>query len=235
MFPILFQKGFLTIHTYGFMVALAVLLACVVSRLRAKAHGFSKTFVDDISFYALIGGLLGARLFYVCQDWSYFQKHLVEIFLIHKGGLVFYGGLIGGIISSTIVVIRKGENWIKVADFFTPVVPMGHAVGRLGCFLNGCCYGTSNAGEVFPVQLWESGFNFFLAFILFSLSFLKNISRGMLTSLYTFSYGLGRFVLEFYRGDDVLEFFFLRISQWFSLALIGCSLLGLVLSYIKRT
>lgn len=132
-----------------------------------------------------------------------------------------------------VLVIRKGYDWPKFADFSIPFFPIAHAMGRLGCYLNGCCYGVAYSGGQYPVQLYESAFNIVLAGLLFVLRSQRLKPQGVLLSLYLAMYAIGRWVLESFRGDHVGVWNGLRVSQWASVACFAVAcILWLVL--LKR-
>ena len=126
-----------------------------------------------------MAGLLGARALYVISYWEegFAGKPWYEVFMIHHGGLVFYGGLIGAVLTSVVYVKWKRLPPMKVGDALAPSIALGHVFGRIGCFLNGCCFGSAcslpwavrfpaehqTAGQpVHPSQLYEAGLNLLL-------------------------------------------------------------------------
>ena len=219
MHPIFFTLGPLTIRWYGVMAALGFLLATALVTMNRKRANMNDNQVSALMFIAIIGGVLGGRIFYVIQNWStQFSDNFFEIFRIDHGGLVFYGGFFLAI-SGIIIYCRKSKLDIpRVLDVFAPGLAIGHAMGRIGCFLNGCCYGTvtnSSLGvhypegtapwlkfsgaAVHPVQLYETCGNILLAAFLFIL--LRRTKRGITLCSYIILYGILRFVDEFFRGD----------------------------------
>ena len=209
--------------------------------------GMSGDQVSSLIFISMICGILGARIFYVIQFWAQFRGNLWEIIRIDHGGLVFYGGFLL-VIAALIIFCRrhKLDVW-RVLDIVALALPLGHAFGRLGCFLNGCCYGkptecllgvkfpdgtppaTHYPGlHLHPVQLYEIVANLILFGLL--LLMLKKVKRGQLVSLYFIGYGIIRFVDEFFRGDHTN--FILGIftkAQFIGLILVPC---GIVMFYI---
>ena len=136
------------------------------------------------------------------------------------GGSVFYGGLLGGLLSGLIVIKAKKMNLKFTTDFLTPIIPLFHTFGRIGCFLSGCCYGvkskigftykhslieSANGVNRFPIQLVEASFNLLL-FILIYYLFRKGKIKGKLLYLYLILYSIIRFALEFFRGDSYRGF-----------------------------
>lgn len=215
MYPVLFKAGPFTVYAYGSFAALALALSFYLVRMRANHGPHSKQAATDLLFFIFLGGIFGARLFYVVQHWMDFEDRLIAVFYLQEGGLVWYGGFLGAVASVILASRLRGESALVWADFFSPVIPLAHAVGRLGCFMNGCCFGKGHQ----PVQLYESLWLIFLSAVLFRLS-LKNKSAGVLFGYYLLGYGMIRFNLEFLRGDQQL-FAGLTIPQWISLVCVG--------------
>lgn len=149
MHEIALTIGSLKIHWYGIMVALGFVLAILVLLKERTRAGITADNVFDLGLIAVFGGVFGARLFYVIQFHHQFAGKPLEVFRIDKGGLVFYGGFL----LAFLVVWRycrwKKISFLRVMDIFAPAVAMGHASGRIGCFLQGCCFGR-------PTSSWPS-------------------------------------------------------------------------------
>ena len=190
----------------------------------------------------MIGGIVGARVAYVLANLKYFRAVPAEIIRVDQGGLVFYGGFIGaGVVLLAFTHIYRRPFWATV-DLVVTALPLGHAFGRIGCFLNGCCGGrlapsgslASFGLERYPVQLFESAFNLVLYAFLFW--FYLNPSRrrpGRVICLYLMIYPVGRFLLEFLRGDERIRVGFLGsldVAQIVSLVLVatGVTLYGIL-------
>jgi phosphatidylglycerol:prolipoprotein diacylglycerol transferase len=123
------------------MIAIAFIVAITIAAKRASACGEDPQNILDLCLYLMISSIAGARLCYVFTNWSYYRSNLIEILFIHKGGLVFYGGVIlGTIVAVVFLKLKKLSVW-KYLDILTPSLAIGHAIGRIGCFLNGCCFG----------------------------------------------------------------------------------------------
>jgi phosphatidylglycerol:prolipoprotein diacylglycerol transferase len=148
----LLKFGVLTVYSYGAMLALAFIVGTVLAAFRAQRFGVDKNKIIDSIFYILVSSLLGARLMFVALNWSYYFRHLSEIFQIWEGGLVFYGGLILAFIVSAWFIKKNNLPLGKVLDILAPSVALGIAIGRIGCFLNGCCWGkvSYEFGVCFP-------------------------------------------------------------------------------------
>ena len=172
MHPILFRIGPLAVSSYGVSLALAFLL--VVGLIRhATTHALrgsvplTETAVMDWAVWAVAGGIIGGRLLYVMLNWELYRIQPSEIVALWHGGLIWYGGLLGGILATAIYFRIHRYAFLRGMDQVTPAIPLGHAIGRIGCFLNGCCYGKPTAawfgvqfpghpGPVVPTQLIES-------------------------------------------------------------------------------
>ena len=213
--------GPLTLHTYGVLLALAFLTGLWVVSREAKRAGLDATVITDMAVYVLIGGLIGAKVLLLVVEWSYYSKHLGEIWTLLQSGGVFYGGLLGAFPVAWWFARRHRLDGWKTADVLAPGVAIGQAIGRLGCFAAGCCYGrpanvpwavtfhdvyaTRQVGTpldtpLHPTQLYESLAT--LAIFIF-LKWLAGRKRfdGQVTLAYIFLYAVARFVIEFYRGD----------------------------------
>lgn len=219
MDPVFFSIGNLTIRWYGFMAALGFLAACGIMQWNRRYAKLSGDQVTNIVMLAMISGILGARIFYVAQNWSFYRNHLNAIIRIDQGGLVFYGGFILATLTLIVYLRRiKCADYIRVLDIVAPALAAAHALGRVGCFLNGCCYGKPaqicwavvyDAGSepfrrygsqpLHPVQIYEALLNIILAIGLFFL--VRKAKRGLAMSVYILAYGILRFVDEFFRGD----------------------------------
>ena len=249
MHPIFFTVGPLTIRWYGVMAAIGFLLATTLITMNRKRANMSENQASTLVFIAIIGGVLGSRITYVIQNWSIqFKDNFSEIFRIDHGGLVFYGGFflaVGGII----VYCRKSKlDMVRVLDVFTPAMAIGHAMGRIGCFLNGCCFGNVthswfgvhypegsaacmkfSGAPVHPVQLYEACGNILLAVVMFIL--LRRTKRGIPIASYLTFYGILRFSDEFFRGDHSYKQLWLGIftpAQTVGLLLIPAGICTLI-------
>ncbi|MBI2173645.1 MAG: prolipoprotein diacylglyceryl transferase, partial [Candidatus Omnitrophica bacterium] len=249
MFPILFQWGPVTVYTYGLTVALAYICAAYFSsqaarRMPPKWVAISAEQLWDFTSVILLGGLVGARIFFVGLHWDLFRSSLLEIFALWNGGLVWYGGFIGGWISAWLYTRFSRLDFWRVLDQFIPFAALGHAIGRIGCFLNGCCRGLpstawcavtfpGSAQPVLPTQLFEA------LGLLVIYGFLRGLQtkgilekRGQLFGIYLVSYGTLRFLIEFLRGDQSVAWLGLTLQQLIS---IGLFVIGLFLIARSQT
>jgi phosphatidylglycerol:prolipoprotein diacylglycerol transferase len=140
--PIALQLGSLTIHWYGVMIALAFLAGLWTATRRARRENIAGERIADLVFWIMVAGMIGARTVYVTTYWSEFaHQPFTEIFMIQHGGLVYYGSVIGAAMAYFIYTRWKRLPGWKIADILAPSIALGNAIGRIGCLLNGCCYG----------------------------------------------------------------------------------------------
>ena len=155
MHPVAIQIGTFSIHWYGVMMALGFLLCVANAMWVGKRTGKSADFISDLLCWAMIAGVVGARAWYVFANWDEFARDPVSAFYVHRGGLVYYGGFIGAILTIAIYARVRKESVFALFDIVATGLPLAHALGRVGCFLNGCCYGKSYAGPLgvqFPLM-----------------------------------------------------------------------------------
>ncbi len=246
MHPVLFHIGRYTIYSYGVLVALGFAAGITWAYFNARREGINPGQILDLSFYLVLSAVIGARLFYVLIDFQSYIDHPLRIFKIWEGGLVFYGGLIlAGIMGSWYILHHRLPHW-RVMDIFAPGIALGHAIGRIGCFCAGCCYGKvchCSFGVVFkdprslarlgiplyPTQLISSLTLFTIFVILIFVNRHKKFDGQVFWS-YIFIYALARFGIEFLRGDPRGFTIpgLISTSQGISLVLIPVSIYFLV-------
>lgn len=237
MHPTIFSFGPIQFHSYGLLVAIGVFFAVAFLRLHSPKIRVNPDTVVDLALVTLVAGFVGARIFYVIEFWDYFQSSLVDVFKIWQGGIVIYGGLIGGFIGFSIFIFLKKLPFISLLDLFMPALALAQGFGRIGCFLNGCCYGAKTSlpigvkfpfleYHVHPTQIYESLFCFALFFLLFAFwRRREKIGTGAVTLFYFILYALGRFDIEFFRGDNAKAWLQLTIAQVISIFVIILSLI----------
>jgi phosphatidylglycerol:prolipoprotein diacylglycerol transferase len=248
MHPILFKIGPLTIRAYGVLVAAGFLLGLGLAVKQAKKEGIPPNKIVDIGFYILLSAIIGARLFFILLNISHYMKNPLDIFKIWEGGLVFYGGVLFAVPTVIWYVKKNALRIWNTADLFAPSIAIGHAIGRIGCFFAGCCYGKPVEGlpwavtftdpnslaitgiPIHPTQLYESLGEFFNFFILITLRRHKSFN-GQLFMSYILFYSVLRFIVEFYRGDVDRGFItsWLSISQGISILMFLVSIAGLII------
>lgn len=231
MHPIAFHSGVFTVHWYGVMMAVAFIIGLWTASRRAVRDGINPERIVDLGPWLIVGTIIGARAVYVITYWndSFAGQSFWEIFRVWNGGLVYYGGLIGAALACLIYVRWKGLPTWKTADALTPSIPLGYVFGRIGCFLNGCCFGKPCSlpwavrfpnqspawyqqfhehliGEfarslpVHPTQLYDSLLNLVLYLGLAWLYRRKKFD-GEVFGGYLVCYALTRSFVESFRGD----------------------------------
>jgi phosphatidylglycerol:prolipoprotein diacylglycerol transferase len=216
MHPILFRLGPLDIHTYGVLVAAGFLLGLTLAGRRAKAEGLDPRAISDLGIWLIVAGMGGAKLFHVVFFWDEFiRAWRYEGLRSLREGFVFYGGFISAIVTTILFARKRRLPLWKLADVCAPSVALGHAFGRLGCYFNGCCFGTvcelpwavrfpgnhlMHSAPVHPTQLYEVLGNFIL-FGALSAFYRRKRFDGQVWWWYVLAYGALRFAIEFVRGD----------------------------------
>jgi len=245
MHPTLIKFANLTIYSYGFMVALGFSIATLLIYKRASEVGLDKNKVIDMAIITLVGGIVGARLFYILLNTGYYAARPFEIFDLSKGGLVWYGGFIVGLISLIAYAKRNGIKAWAGADLIAPYVALAQSFGRIGCFLNGCCFGIEAGhshpfGVVFPgdgimrhpSQLYSAAALLGI-FVILRMWQDREHFPGEVFLGYCILYAVKRFVMEFMRGDNPHIFYGLTISQCISLAVGAVAIIFFLYKAIK--
>lgn len=238
MHPILFQVGSLEVRSYGTMIVVGFVLAIWCSMRVAPRYGIEPDTILDFVLLTALSGILGSRLVYVALDWGSFAAEPLRAFYFWEGGLSFHGGVIGGGVAVAFLAKRKGLPFLRLADVLAPAVALAYAVGRIGCFLGGCCYGVPtdlpwacSFQEPFnpavhtppshPTQLYASLANLLIAALLARMQ--KTPHRtGTVFWAYVALYGVYRFVVEFWRIGATSTVLALGLSdaQWVSIAMV---------------
>lgn len=213
MKPVLFKIGDVTIYSYGFLIACAFLISIFFATRRARKININPELITDVGIILLIGGIIGARIGYVVLHWEKFSNNLVDIFKVYEGGLVFSTGFLLALICSYIYIKFKKMSFLIIADCLIPYIALGQSIGRIGCFLNGCCYGIKTNSflgvnfpnlpyPVYPTQLFSTLFLFFL-FLFLILIRNRKIFNGQLFLIYILGFSGFRFSLDFIRADAI--------------------------------
>ena len=251
MFPVLIKIGPITIHTYGFLIAIGFLIALALASREAKKEDIPNETIVDIGFYALISGIIGSRLFFIFTNWQHYLEHPIDMVKIWEGGLVFYGGMLFALPTVIWYTKKKGLSLWQTADIWAPSIAIGHAIGRLGCFCAGCCYGRPAEGlpwavtftnpdslaiigtPLHPTQLYESGAEFLNFLILITLRRYQSF-KGQLFWVYILNYSIIRSVVELFRGDEVRGFLFPGFSYSQSISIVMFSTAVAFLFILKK-
>ncbi|HPW18941.1 MAG TPA: prolipoprotein diacylglyceryl transferase [Candidatus Aminicenantes bacterium] len=230
MHPILVKIGPLTVHTYGFLMAVGVACGLWFIYVQAKRSGLDAVRIMDAAFYTIIVSLIGAKLVLFLSNAGYYVSYPRELFSLARSGGVFQGGLAFGVVFALWYFRRKRIPTWKTADLIAPALALGHGFGRIGCFSAGCCYG-SECGlpwavvfkdpyaaqltgvrldeRMHPVQLYEAALNFLNFGVLF-LILRKKRFDGQVFALYILNYSVIRFFTEYFRGDHGDNIYFIR-------------------------
>jgi phosphatidylglycerol---prolipoprotein diacylglyceryl transferase len=245
MRPILFQIGSVTIYTYGVLAATGFLTALWYTYRRAPRVGLDPNLVWNLGIYDILIALAVSKVWMILSAWGYYAANPREIFSMatFQSAGVFYGGILGGVLWIVLYTHFQKMSLLAVLDLAAPPVALGHAIGRLGCFAAGCCYGkptllpwgvtfTNSVAEkvsgtplnvsLHPTQLYES-FAEFLNFGLLMWLGAKRRLRGQIVGAYFILYGIERGTIEFFRGDPGRTLMFhdrLSLMQIASVALI---------------
>ncbi len=227
----------LSIETYFLYLSLLFTLIVPFIIYRAKKKNLNVNTALDLYLVVICLAFLGARLFYVFyQELDFYLKYPLEIFYFWKGGFVFYGGFLGGLLGGVLLLKKKNEDWLKWANFSAPILSLSYAFGRISCLLAGCCYGVKTDAwySVFlhgayrhPAQGYAFIFEFlvFLSLILLEKKKVKNIFF-----IWLILHGFGRIIMEFFRADPRgAEILGLSVSTVISFGLIA----GSIFLYIK--
>lgn len=243
MHPILFRIGSFELYTYGAFLAIAFLVAIYLGMHETKRVGLKPELAADLGIVIIIAAIVGARIFYILfYDLHYTLEHPLELLKLRQTGLVYYGGLIFAVGAGLAYCKWKKAPLLLMLDVGAPSIAIGQAIGRIGCFMSGCCYGkpTWMPWAVkfpqleylrHPTQLYESivVFAIFIALMWFR----KNKTRnGQVALLYALLYAPARFTIEFFRGDNPQVLFGMTISQVVSVLIFaGAVLIGLYMRH----
>ena len=240
MHRVLIEIGPLTIYTYGFMLAVAFLAGIWICGRRAPAYGLTRDLIYDSAVPVIVLGLVGAKLAYVLTSLGEVGHSWRDWFSLVRGGFVYYGGVAGGAVGAIWWLNRRRVPPLEYGDVCAPGMGFSLAIGRLGCWLNGCCYGKPAAwGPALPeladgigrhpVQLYEAAGAAAIGFGLLLVRRPPPEKRGAVFGLFLVGYAVLRFVLEFlradYRGPELLG---VSVSQLLSLVAFA---VGAVLAF----
>ncbi len=245
MLPSLFRIGDFFLPTYGVLVTIGFLSGLWVACRLARRVGLDTDTIINLGVYSALAGILGAKLLMILLEWDFYWKHPGEIlsFSTLQAGGVFYGGLLAALLVAAFYMRRKRMPGLVTADAFAPAIALGHAIGRLGCFSAGCCWGVETrlpwavtftnptSHQLFgtplhqplhPTQLYEALAEAAIFVILYR-RFVRAHAPGSILGLYLLLYSSARFVIEFVRAHDQANPLAggLYLEQWLALALIA--------------
>ena len=255
MFPRLFQIGSFSAPTYGFLVSLGVLTGLWISVRNSNKQGIDPDDAWNLGIVAVLAGIVGAKILYFINDWDFYTAHPREIFswsTMQAAG-VFSGGLLAALAASAWYIRKHNMPAMATCDAFSPGLDFGHAIGRLGCFAAGCCWGrpTSHAwGVTFrnplahelvgtplnqalePTQLFEAAVELANFFILMWMLKRKKFD-GQVFAAYLILYGVARYFLEYLRDDPGRGSVFGGIMSGTQLISIGLVVAGGVIWWLR--
>jgi phosphatidylglycerol---prolipoprotein diacylglyceryl transferase len=198
MHPIIMKIGPLTVYSWGLMLAIGLLSGLFVMLHYAKKEGIKEESVLNLYAYVVIAAIVGARLFYVIGFYNDFKDNILSVFYLNQGGMVFLGGFVAVLLTCMAYARRHDINFWKLMDAGSPGTMLGYAIGRVGCYLNGCCYGVYMFGFVQPTQIYSS----IAGLVIFALAvkLYKNKKYDGQIVLFTILfYSIYRFLIEFLR------------------------------------
>lgn len=234
--------GFIQVPTFYLVISLSITFILLLLNAALNENPkIDRKITFDLALILMLTGFIGGRLAHVFYEEFYFyQEFPLEVFKFWKGGFVFYGGFVLGVISIFTYLRLKKQNFYFWADFLTPYVGLSYALGRLGCFFEGCCYGTHcdlpwAIAARHPTQLYMAIAEIVLVMGLVFLMKSKKLKTGLIFLLWLCGHAINRFVIEFYREDDRGALIAnLSISQWLS-ALVLISALYLIKKLNSKT
>jgi len=245
MYPVLIQLGGFELRAYGVIVALSFLLGLWLSEREAKRKGLDPALIRDFAFYAFLGGIAGARIYFVAfSEPAYYLSKPWEILAIWHGGLGVIGALVGGFLTALWYCRKKRLSFWRLADVLAPGIIAGQAAGILACLANGDSYGrpTDLAWAItytnpramaplnvplHPVELYEMA-AYILVFVLVWSTREKYKTEGLAFLTYLAGYGVARFFVEFFRGHPAIFASGVPAAQVFGVALVLVSIAGFV-------
>ncbi|QSX05799.1 prolipoprotein diacylglyceryl transferase [Sedimentibacter sp. zth1] len=256
MCPFINILGF-NISAYALCIFIGIGIGTIVAISRNKINYQQKDDIFNAILYGIIGLMIGGKILYLAinfkellQYLKSFNENLQNLLAMMQGGFVFYSGLIGSIIAIYLYCKRYKINFWNLIDTITPSIPLAHAFGRLGCFCAGCCYGkpypspigmmfnNSNVAPhgitLFPVQLLEATLNLIL-FIILIIYGRKKRKNGNMICFYLVAYSIIRFILEYFRYDELRGIMFgISTSQWISILIVVVVGLNFIIKHLKN-
>ncbi len=234
MLPVICKIGPFTIYSYGLMMAVSAIVCSILLSRDARVKGISLEVVYDFIFWMVLTGILGARIFYILLNFEFFRRNPSEIVMLQNGGLAWQGGLIVSTLIAFYFIKRKRLPTWMFLDLVAPYIALGQAIGRIGCFLNGCCYGKPVSWGIYfpvhqahlhPTQLYSA---VSLTVIFFILKAFQKYAKipGQVLILYFVLASLERFIVEFFRADHKISFLGLSEFQVVSMGIFLVAILA---------
>lgn len=224
--------GWTKVPTYFIWISLTFSVCLFYLNSRARKKNFDERTVLDLFAVVSLGSLIGARLLHVFwEEWSYYYEDPFRILQLWSGGFIFYGGFLGGLLAGVVYLRIQHllKSWKIYFDLFTPVISLGYAIGRWGCLAAGCCYGKfcdlpwAIEGR-HPTPIYSSIWEFAVLFYLLRYEKKWQSQPGLLFHAWLGLHSLGRFWIEFFRGDFRGPESIFSISGWISLGFFLYSL-----------
>lgn len=217
MYPVLFEVFGIKVHSFGVLLVLAFFAGVWMARKRAPRYGLTPDDVNDVAFWALLAGILGARIAFILTELPHYIKNPQELLSLQFQGLTSFGGLIAGALAALLWARIRGKSIPALVDALAPPLLLAHAIGRIGCLLNGCCYGSECAlpwaiqvpdaeGYYHPAQVYDAAFNIAAMFLLLRIEARKALAPGQVAALFFVLHGFARFVYEFWRAGATSEY-----------------------------
>jgi phosphatidylglycerol:prolipoprotein diacylglycerol transferase len=252
MLPELVRIGSFSLPTYGLLMATAFLASLWLLRKRAPAAGISPDAASDLGIWILLSGLAGSKLLLVIVEWPHYVTSLSAFLSLFRSAGVFYGGLIGAVLVSMVLIRKRDIDFWNLCDAAAPCVALGQSIGRLGCFAAGCCWGREahvpwavtftnpiaegNVGvpldvPLHPTQIYESLGTLLLCILL--VRFEKRRFSGETFARYLIGYAVLRGTIELFRGDPRGFLFQSALSTSEFIAILGLAF-GITLYFVRQ-
>ncbi len=253
MYPRLLDLGPFTIYTYGVLLAAGFLVGLKLARARARARGLDAGRILDLGIYVIVAAIVGGKLLLLVTDFQSFRQNPADLMSLARSGGVFYGGLLLSVAVAFWYMRRHALALWPTFDVFAPGIALGHAVGRLGCLMAGCCYGRPTSlpwGITFsdpftgsyvgtplgvalhPTQIYEVIAETAILLFLLALERRRGDFPGRTFWAYILLYGLTRYSIEFFRGDPRGAMWIFSTSQFISVILVPLSVI--MLAYLAN-
>jgi phosphatidylglycerol---prolipoprotein diacylglyceryl transferase len=249
MHPDLFSIGPLTLHTYGLFIAIGFIMGLLIAIRIGKRYGLDSQKIMDMGFLLIISGVIGSRIVYVLMNFSLYSKNPLDIFKLWQGGLVFSGGLLAAVIVFFFYIRHHKLNVLQIGDIWAPAAVIGQAMGRIGCFMAGCCYGRptnvpwrvifKNPASIAPLniplhptQLYDAMSNLIIFIVLMILTAKKKFD-GQVLLWFLILHSTARLYIERFRGDDrgIFPGTQWTVTQFIAILILFFSITALI--YIK--
>jgi len=224
------------------MLALAFTISIFLLRKEAARQHFNVDKILDLVFWGLLMGIIGARVFYILFNLTYFQENPREVIMLHHGGLIWYGGLFFALCFALVYLKINKLPTLKTLDLCSSYIALGQAIGRIGCFLNGCCYGKpvswgiyfpSHNARLHPTQLY-SFVDLLVIFLILRWRQRSSKVDGAVICLYFLLASAERFIVEFFRGDSSPVFLGLTVFQIISLVIFVMAIYANLYLYSRQ-